>query len=62
MQDADIYGFALQQVAMNPETPADLGAVGALKMVEYEAAADRLPAPRALVGGHVANVCYDYDP
>ena len=61
VQDAYIYGFALQQVDMNPETPEDFAAVAAQQMVDYEAALADFPHLVRVVGGHVAKVGYDYD-
>jgi len=61
VQDAYIYGFALQQVDLNPETPADFAAVAAQQMVDYEAMLADFPHLVRVVGGHVAKVGYDYD-
>ena len=61
VQDAYIYGFALQQVDLTPETPADFAAVAAQQMVDYQAVLADFPHLVRVVGGHVAKVGYDYD-
>jgi hypothetical protein len=60
VQDAYIYGFALQQTGMTPETPDDFAAVAEQQMVDYaEALADYYLVE--VVGGHVAKAGYDYE-
>ena len=59
--DSYIYGFALQQVDLTPETPEDFAAVATQQMVDYEAALADFPHLVRVVGGHVAKVGYDYD-
>jgi AcrR family transcriptional regulator len=61
MQDAYIYGFALQQTDMTPQTPEDFAAVAAQQMVDYAAALKDYPHLVEVVGGHVAKAGYDYE-
>jgi len=61
VQDAYIYGFALQQTDMSSETPEDFAAEARRQMVDYESALAGLPNLVRVVGGHVAKVGYDYD-
>jgi len=61
VQDAYIYGFALQQTDMTPQTPEDFAAVAQQQMVDYEAQLADYPNLVELVGGHVAKAGYDYD-
>jgi AcrR family transcriptional regulator len=61
VQDAYIYGFALQQTDMNPETPEDFAAVAQQQMVDYADALADFPHLVEVVGGHVAKSGYDYD-
>jgi hypothetical protein len=61
VQDAYIYGFALQQTDMNPETPEDFAASAERQMEEYEALLKDFPHLREVVGGHVAQAGYDYE-
>jgi AcrR family transcriptional regulator len=61
MQDAYIYGFALQETDMTPETPEDFAAVAQQQMVDYAAALADFPHLVEVVGGHVAKAGYDYD-
>jgi AcrR family transcriptional regulator len=61
LQDAYIYGFALQQTDMSPETAEDFAAVARQQMVDYEAVLGDYPNLVRVVGGHVAEVGYDYD-
>ena len=60
VQDAYIYGFALQETDMSPETPDDFAAVAQQQMVEYQAVLADYPHLREVVGGHVAKAGYDY--
>ena len=60
VQDAYIYGFALQETDMTPETPEDFAAVAAQQMVDYAAVLADFPNLVEVVGGHVAKVGYDY--
>ena len=61
VQDAYIYGFALQQVDMSPETPDDFAGVAERQMVEYAEVLADFPNLVRVVGGYVAKVGYDYD-
>jgi AcrR family transcriptional regulator len=61
MQDAYIYGFALQQTDMSSQTPEDFAAVAQRQMVDYAAALADYPNLVEVVGGHVAQAGYDYD-
>ena len=61
VQDAYIYGFALQQTDMSSETPEDFAAEAQRQMAEYEALLADYPHIREVVGGHVATSGYDYD-
>ena len=60
VQDAYIYGFALQETDMSPETPDDFAAVAQQQMVEYQAVLADYPHLVEVVGGHVAKAGYDY--
>jgi len=60
VQDAYIYGFALQEQDMSPETAEDFAAEAARQMHEYEAVLADFPHLREVVGGHVAKHGYDY--
>ncbi len=61
VQDAYIYGFALQQTDMSPESPEDFAAVARQQMTDYAEALSELPHLVEVVGGHVAEAGYDYD-
>jgi AcrR family transcriptional regulator len=61
VQDAYIYGFALQQSDMTPETPEDFAAVAQQQMVDYAVALADYPHLVEVVGGHVAKAGYDYE-
>jgi AcrR family transcriptional regulator len=61
MQDAYIYGFALQQTDMFSQTPEDFAAVAQRQMVDYAGALADYPNLVEVVGGHVAKAGYDYD-
>jgi hypothetical protein len=60
-QDAYIYGFALQQRDMTPETPEAFAAEAARQMREYSTALADFPHVLEVVGGYVAESGYDYD-
>ena len=60
VQDAYIYGFALQETDMASETPDDFAAEAQRQMREYEAALAQYPHLVEVVGGHVAKSGYDY--
>jgi AcrR family transcriptional regulator len=61
VQDAYIYGFALQQSDMSPETPQDFAGEAQRQMREYAAALADYPHLVEVVGGYVAEAGYDYD-
>ena len=61
VQDAYIYGFALQQSDMSPQTPEDFAAVAQQQMVDYAEALSDYPHLVEVVGGYVAKAGYDYD-
>ncbi len=61
MQDAYIYGFALQQTDMSSQTPEDFAAVAQQQMVDYADALAEYPNLVEVVGGHVAKAGYDYE-
>jgi AcrR family transcriptional regulator len=60
VQDAYIYGFALQERDMSPETASDFAASAQRQMREYEAVLDDYPHLVEVVGGYVAKEGYDY--
>jgi len=60
VQDAYIYGFALQETDMTPETPEDFAAVAAQQMEDYAAMLADFPNLVEVVGGYVAKSGYDY--
>ena len=61
VQDAYIYGFALQQSDMTPQTPEDFAAVAQQQMVDYAKALSDYPHLVEVVGGYVAMAGCDYD-
>jgi AcrR family transcriptional regulator len=61
VQDAYIYGFALQQADMASQTPEDFAAVARRQMDGYRDVLADYPNLVRVVGGHVAKVGYDYD-
>ena len=60
VQDAYIYGFALQERDMSPRTADDFAAEAQRQMHEYEAVLNDYPHLAEVVGGHVATSGYDY--
>ena len=60
VQDAYIYGFALQETDMSSETPEDFAAEAQRQMREYEDLLADYPNLVEVVGGHVAEAGYDY--
>jgi hypothetical protein len=60
VQDAYIYGFALQERDMSSEGVTDFAAEAERQMREYEAVLDDYPHLVEVVGGHVAEAGYDY--
>ena len=61
VQDAYIYGFALQQTDMSQETPEEFAAEAQRQMVDYAEALADYPNLVEVVGGHVAKAGYDYE-
>jgi AcrR family transcriptional regulator len=61
VQDAYIYGFALQETDMSSETPDDFAAEAQRQMREYESVLAAYPNLVEVVGGHVAQSGYDYE-
>jgi AcrR family transcriptional regulator len=61
VQDAYIYGFALQQSDMSSETPEDFASEAQRQMRDYAAALADYPHLVEVVGGYVAESGYDYD-
>jgi AcrR family transcriptional regulator len=61
VQDAYIYGFALQQTDMTPQTSDDFAAVAQQQMVDYAEALADYPHLVEVVGGYVAKAGYDYE-
>ena len=60
VQDAYIYGFALQESDMSAETADDFAAEAQRQMRAYEAVLSDYPHLVEVVGGHVAKTGYDY--
>ena len=60
VQDAYIYGFALQERDMSPETSDDFAAVAERQMETYADVLADFPHLVEVVGGHVAKAGYDY--
>jgi AcrR family transcriptional regulator len=60
VQDAYIYGFALQERDMSPESADDFAAEAQGQMREYQAVLAEYPHLVEVVGGHVAKSGYDY--
>src|ERR671922_2154915 len=61
VQDAYIYGFALQERDMSSETADDFAAEAQRQMREYDALLADFPHLVEVVGGHVAEAGYDYE-
>ena len=59
VQDAYIYGFALQERDMAPDTSDDFAAEAQRQMHEYEAVLADYPHLVEVVGGYVAKSGYD---
>jgi AcrR family transcriptional regulator len=60
VQDAYIYGFALQERDMSSETADDFAAEAQRQMREYEAVLADYPHLVEVVGGYIAKSGYDY--
>jgi AcrR family transcriptional regulator len=61
VQDAYIYGFALQQTDMAPETADDFAAEAQRQMEAYKELLADYPNMVEVVGGYVAKEGYDYE-
>jgi AcrR family transcriptional regulator len=61
VQDAYIYGFALQQTDMSSQTAEDFAAEAQRQMVAYADALADYPNLVEVVGGYVATAGYDYE-
>jgi AcrR family transcriptional regulator len=61
VQDAYIYGVALQERDMSSETPDDFAAEAQRQMQEYQAVLADYPYLVEVVGGYVAEAGYDYE-
>jgi AcrR family transcriptional regulator len=60
IQDAYIYGFALQETDMSSQTPDDFAAEAQRQMVAYEEVLADYPNLVEVVGGYIAESGYDY--
>jgi AcrR family transcriptional regulator len=60
VQDSYIYGFALQETDMTPETSDDFAATAEQQMETYKDVLADYPHLVEVVGGHVAKAGYDY--
>ena len=60
VQDAYIYGFALQETDMSSESADDFAAEAQRQMREYAGLLADFPNLVEVVGGHVAKAGYDY--
>jgi AcrR family transcriptional regulator len=60
VQDAYIYGFALQESDMSSESTEDFAAEAQRQMHEYQAVLADYPHILEVVGGYVAKSGYDY--
>ena len=60
VQDAYIYGFALQETDMSSESADDFAAEAQRQMREYAGLLAHFPNLVEVVGGHVAKAGYDY--
>jgi len=61
VQDAYIYGFALQQTDIPSQTTEDFAAEAQRQMVAYANALADYPNLVEVVGGYVAHAGYNYD-
>jgi len=61
MLDAYMYGYALQQTDMTPQTPEEFAGVAEQQMVDYAAVLGDYPHLAEVVGGYVAKSGYDYE-
>jgi len=61
VQDAYIYGFALQETDMSSQTADDFAAEAQRQMTAYAEVLADFPHLVEVVGGHVAQAGYDYE-
>src|SRR5215207_7074959 len=61
VQDAYIYGFALQERDMSPESADDFAAEAQRQMHDYQAVLADYPHLVEVVGGYVAKSGYEYE-
>jgi hypothetical protein len=61
VQDAYIYGFALQQTDMSSQSSEDFAVEAQRQMAAYADALADYPNLVEVVGGYVAKAGYDYD-
>jgi AcrR family transcriptional regulator len=61
VQDAYIYGFALQQKTVPFETAEESAAVAEMQMQRYQAVLAEYPYLAEVVGGHVAKAGYNFE-
>jgi AcrR family transcriptional regulator len=61
VQDAYIYGFALQETDMSSHSATDFAVEAQRQMREYEAVLGDYPHLVEVVGGYVAEAGYDYE-
>jgi AcrR family transcriptional regulator len=61
VQDAYIYGFALQQTDMSSQTAEEFAAEARRQMIDHADALADYPHLVEVVGGYVATAGYDYD-
>ena len=60
VQDAYIYGFALQEKTLGWETPDEFAAVAERRVEQLQAVLADYPHLAEVVGGHVAKAGYDF--
>ena len=61
VQDAYIYGFALQEGDMSSDSASDFALEAQRQMREYQAVLAEYPHLVEVVGGHVAKAGYEYE-
>jgi len=61
VQDAYIYGFALQEKTVPFETAEESAAVAEMQMQRYQAVLAEYPYLAEVVGGHVAKAGYNFE-
>jgi hypothetical protein len=61
VQDAYIYGFALQQTDMSSQTAEDFATEAKRQMVAYADSLADYPNLVEVVGGYISKAGYDYD-